>query len=58
MDQVSIKRVITERPQLGIAVADLTADGCGIVSDQANAGALSSREELGKNGAEGFNAVV
>jgi hypothetical protein len=50
--QVYQNRVITERPKLGIAVADwaasLSDDRCGIVSDQANAGALSSREELEK----------
>jgi integrase len=43
---------MTERPKFGIAVADRAAslpdDRCGIVLDQANAGALSSREELEK----------
>jgi integrase len=41
-----------ERPKPGIALTESAASGaddrCGIVSDQANAGALSSREELEK----------
>ena len=44
--------MISERAKLGIAVADGAVSHfcgrCGIVSDQANAGALSSREELEK----------
>lgn len=45
-------RVITGRPKLGILALGGTtpppAERCGIVSNQANAGALSSREELEK----------
>src|SRR5580692_6883704 len=52
IEQVSSNRMISERAKLGIAVADGAVSHfggrCGIVSDQANAGALSSREELEK----------
>jgi hypothetical protein len=44
--------LITDRPKLGIVAPGGTtpplAQHCGIVSDQANAGALYSREELEK----------